>query len=66
MKDGMIKLEDVRKAADLAIELGFTLADFRRNMDEWEEDEGEVHREDRLKGNCENTREDDIDHDAGY
>lgn len=34
----MVPLDDLKHCADLCIELGWTLQEFRKNMDEWDED----------------------------
>ena len=34
----MVPLDDLKHCADLCIKLGWTLQEFRKNMDEWDED----------------------------
>lgn len=34
----MVPLDNVKRCADLCIDMGWTLQEFRKNMDEWDED----------------------------
>ena len=38
----MVPLDNLKQCADLCIEMGWTLQDFRKNMDEWDEDTIEI------------------------
>ena len=34
----MVPLDNIKRCADLCIDMGWTLQEFRKNMDEWDED----------------------------
>ena len=38
----MVSLDNVKRCADLCIDMGWTLQEFRKNMDEWDEDTIEI------------------------
>ena len=38
----MVPLDDIKRCADLCSEVGWTLQEFRKNMDEWDEDTIEI------------------------
>ena len=38
----MVPLDDLKRCADLCSDIGWTLQEFRKNMDEWDEDTIEI------------------------